>query len=130
MYVGDNYPPVNLMILLNAEAVIPSSPKCFLPCLIANKDQYTKIVSIGPSIMQATFPSSVIMPLQIRLVVDLHHHFASKYLMDTLYQLGFCKSNKEVRRYERSATLTFKQHNVNITLTQKVQSIANNVDQS
>ena len=80
--------------------------------------------------MQATFPSSVIMPLQIRLVVDLHHHFASKYLMDTLYQLGFCKSNKEVRRYERSATLTFKQHNVNITLTQKVQSIANNVDQS
>ena len=60
------------------------------------------------------------MPLQIGLVVRLHDHFASKYLIDTVHQLGFCKSYKEVRRYERSAALKFKQHNINITPTQKV----------
>ena len=53
--------------------------------------------------MKATFPSTLIMALQIGLAVHLHDHFASKYLIDTLYQLGFSKSNKEVQRYERSA---------------------------
>ena len=40
------------------------------------------------------------MPSQLGLAVHLHDHFASKYLIDTLHQLGFCKSYKEVRRYE------------------------------
>ena len=68
------------------------------------------------------------MPLQIGLAIHLHDHFHFKYLTDTLYLLGFTKSYKEVRRYERSATLTFKHYDVNITLTQKVQFMANNVD--
>ena len=46
------------------------------------------------SYQQATFPWTLKMPLQIELVVHLHDHFASKYLVDTLYQLGFCKSYK------------------------------------
>ena len=57
-------------------------------------------MAIGHSIMQATFPRTFIMPLQIGLAVHLHDHFASKYLIDTLHQLGFCKSYKEVQRYE------------------------------
>ena len=55
----------------------------------------TKIEAIGPSIIQATFSRALIMPLQIGLAVDLHDGFASKYLMDTLHQLGFCKLNKK-----------------------------------
>lgn len=55
VYVGENYPSANSMPLSNAEAVIPSSLKRFLPCLINNKDQSTKIVAIGHSIMQINF---------------------------------------------------------------------------
>ena len=88
--------------------MIPPSLKCFLSFLITNKDQSTKIVAIGHFIMQATFPRTFIMPLEIGLAVHLHDHFASKYLIDTLYQLGFCKSYREVRLCERSAALTFE----------------------
>ena len=65
--------------------------------------------------------------MRIGLPVYLHDHFASKYLVDILYQLGLCKSYKEVLRYERSAALTFKQYDVNITSTQKFQFMADNV---
>ena len=78
--------------------------------------------------MQVIFPRILTMPLQIGPAIHLHDHFDFKYLTDTLYLLGFSKSNKEVRRYERSATLTSKHYGVNITLNQKVQFMANNVD--
>ena len=68
------------------------------------------------------------MPLQIGLTVHLHDHFDYEYLIDTLYQLGFCRSCKEVRRYARSAALTFKQQDVSKTPSQKVQFIAGNLD--
>ena len=45
-----------------------------------------------------------------------------------LDQLGYHKSYKEVQCYERSTALTFKQHNVNVTPSQKVQFMADNVD--
>ena len=51
--------------------------------------------------MQATFLRMLIMPLQIGHAVHLNHHFASRYLIDTLYQLGFCKSYKEVQNFEK-----------------------------
>ena len=107
------------MIISNAEAVIPSSLKRFLSCLIANKGQSAKIAAIGHFIEQPSFPKILIMPFQIGLPVHLHDHFTSKYLTDTFYQLGFCKSNKEVRLYERSAVLTFKENDANITPTKK-----------
>ena len=88
--------------------MIPPSLKRFLSFLITNKNQPTKIVAIGHSIMLATFPRTFIMPLQIGLAVHLHDHFVSKYLIDTLYQLGFRKSYREVRLCERSAALTFE----------------------
>ena len=128
MCLGENYPSVNSMTLSIAEAVIPSSLKRFISCLISNKDQSKKIVAIGRSIMHTTFTRTLIMPLQIGLAVHLHDHFASKYLIHTLYQLEFRKSHKETRRYEKSAALTLKQHDVNITLTQEVQFSADKVD--
>ena len=119
VYVGENYPSVNSMTLSNAEAVIPSSLKRFLSCLTTNKGQSTNTVAIGHFIMQASFSRTLIMTFQIGLLVHLHDHFTSKYLIDTFYQLGFCKSSKEVRRYERSAVLTFKENDANITSTKK-----------
>ena len=61
VYVGENYPSVNSMTLSNAEAVIPSSLKCFLSCLTTNKGQSTNIVAIGHFIMQASFSRTLIM---------------------------------------------------------------------
>ncbi|CAC5377771.1 unnamed protein product [Mytilus coruscus] len=41
--------------------------------------------SIGHAIIQATRPRSVIAPLQIGLGIQMHHHFGSRFLVDTLY---------------------------------------------
>ena len=96
VWVGEKYPSINSMTLSNAETVIPSSLKRFLSCLITNKEQSTKFVAIEHSIMLATFPRTLTMPLQIRLPVHLTWSFCFKFLTDTLNQLGFCKSYKDV----------------------------------
>ena len=79
------------MTLSDTEAVILSNPKRFLSCLISNKDQSTKNATIGRSIMRATFPRTLIMPLKIGLV----DHFVSKYLIDTLINLDFVNHTKK-----------------------------------
>ena len=42
-------------------------------------------------------------PLQLGLGVQLHHHFGSRFLVDTLHSLGFCCSYYEVQKYESNA---------------------------
>ena len=73
------------MTFSNGEAVIPSSLKRCLSCLTTNKEQSTKIVALGHSTMQVTFPRTLTMSLQIRLLFHLHDHFAFKVIIDTLY---------------------------------------------
>ena len=41
---------------------------------------------------QAARPRVLLAPLQIGLYVQLHHHFASRFLIDSLHRLGFCCS--------------------------------------
>ena len=79
VYVGENYISVNSMTFSNIKVFFPSSLKRFLSCLITNEVQSTKILAIGHSILQVTFPRTLIMPLQIGLAVHLHDHFSSKY---------------------------------------------------
>ncbi|VDI23197.1 Hypothetical predicted protein [Mytilus galloprovincialis] len=55
--------------------------------------------------MQATRPRSLIAPLQLGLGVQMHHHFGSKFLLDTLYQLGFSSSYKEVQKHGVNSAL-------------------------
>ena len=50
------------------------------------------ISSIGPAVMQACKPRGLMSPLQIGLASQLHHHFSSRFLIDTLHNLGFCSS--------------------------------------
>ena len=95
MYFGEYYPSFNSINFSNTEAVIASSLKCFLSCLITNKDQSTKIVAIGHSIKQATFPRTLTVPLPIVLPVHLQDHFVSKYLIHCI-NLGFVKHIKSV----------------------------------
>ncbi|KAJ8417480.1 hypothetical protein AAFF_G00287070 [Aldrovandia affinis] len=65
-----------------------------------------KTASIGQAIMQATRPKVILAPLQIGLGVQLHHHFASRFLIDTLHQLGFCCSYEEVHRFVNNAVMS------------------------
>lgn len=48
-------------------------------------------------------PRIVLTPLQLALVVHMHHHFGLKYLTEVLNSLGFCLSYLETQRYESSA---------------------------
>ena len=50
-------------------------------------------------------------PLQIGLAVQMHHHFSSRFLIDSLHKHGFCSSYKEVQMFEKSAAV---HHNTDI----------------
>ena len=56
-----------------------------------------KLQSIGQAIMQATRPRVLLPPLQCGLGVQLYHHLASQFLIDSLHHhaYGFCCSYKE-----------------------------------
>ncbi|CAC5414988.1 unnamed protein product [Mytilus coruscus] len=53
--------------------------------------------------MQAARPRALITPLQLGLRVQVHHNFASRFLVSTLNSLGFCSSYYEVQKFESSA---------------------------
>ena len=78
---------------------VPESLVLFLRELFSAKDADFKLCSIGQSIMQACYPRTMIAPLQLGLAVQLHHHFASKYLIDVLNSLVFCVSYTEVQTF-------------------------------
>ena len=86
-----------------------------------------KVGSLGQALMQAARPRSMMMPLQIGLGLELHHQFASKFLIDTLSNLGFCKSYLEVRMFEKKTTVTQAQFTEDAR-GKFVQFIADNVD--
>ena len=71
------------------------------------KEVQTKVAAIGQAIMQATRPRVLLAPLQVGLGVQLHHHYASRFLFDTLYKLGFCCSYNEVHQFEQNAVLSY-----------------------
>lgn len=77
--------------------------------------------------MQATRPRAMLPPLQFGLGVQLYHHFASRFLIDTLHHLGFCCSYEEVHQFDRNKA-RFYGANIPELLTQFVQYAADNVD--
>ena len=64
-----------------------------------------KIAAIEQSIVQAVRPRAVFTPSQIGLTAQLHQHFRSRHLIDTLHSLGFCASYKEALQFERCPVL-------------------------
>ena len=82
---------------------LPESLQLFLRKLITGSDADIKIASIGQAIIQATRPRAAIPPLQIGLAVQMHHHFASRFLIDSLNHHGFCASYMEVKKFETNA---------------------------
>ena len=106
---------------------LSTSVKVFLEGIIMGKDVDLKRASIGQAIMQAARPRVLLAPLQIGLGVQLHHHFASRLLIDSLHRLGFCCSYQEVQRFGKNAAVTQGTCIPNHT-SEFVQYVADNVD--
>ena len=106
---------------------LPDTLRLLLEELFVSTKTQVKVAAIGQAMMQAARPRAMLAPLQFSLGVQLYHHFASRFLIDTLHQLGFCCSYQEVHQFERNASVS---HGTNIPdlSTEFVQYVADNVD--
>ena len=102
----ENFPESGEMSSVDtALEFVPALLQTFLKTLFFGKDVNLKLASLGQAIVQATRPRAVIAPLQLGLGIQMHHHFALKFLIDTLHSHGFCSSYSTVQKYERSAAV-------------------------
>ena len=90
---------------------LPETLRVLLGIIIAGKDTNFKVASIGQAIMQACRPRVLLVPLQLGLGIQLHHHFSSRFLIDSLHHHGFCSSYNDVQQFECDAAFT---HNVSV----------------
>ena len=88
-----------------ALAYLPDSLLHMLRCLVAGKFKDKKVASFGHAIAQAVHPRLLLSRLQLGLGVQMHHHFSSRFLIETLNSLGFCCSYTDVKNFERSAAM-------------------------
>lgn len=107
---------------------VPSSLKQLLGIIFQGKDVNVKLASVGQAIMQATRPRGILAPLQLGLGVQLHHHFQSKFLIDSLNEHGFCCSYSEVKRFERCSAVVQGTDVHNHSPDSFLQYAADNVD--
>ena len=89
-----------------AISFLPESLILLLDILVVGVDKKLKKASIGQAIMQATNPRVLIAPLQLGLAVQMHHHFLSRFLIDSLHRHGSCSSYSELQMFERNAVVT------------------------
>ena len=68
----------------------PVSLKVFLEQLFSGKDTKKKVGAIAHAMMKAARPRRLMPSLQVGLAIQLHHNFASRFLIDTLHEMGFC----------------------------------------
>ena len=84
--------------------------------------------ALGQAIVQSVCSAPVIAPMQIALAVQMHQNFGSRFLIDTLHELGFCSSYREVLRYERNAATAQNLEIPESSDERFVQFMADNVD--
>lgn len=85
---------------------LPESLRLLLEALFVGKNVRTKTASIGQAVIQAARPQVLLALLQIGLGIQVHHHFASRFLIDSFHKLGFSCSYQEVQRFERNTVIS------------------------
>lgn len=124
-----NFPSSDQMVSMEKNLeFIPDLLQLFLCTLFVGKDVEMQIASVGQAIVQATRPRVILAPLQLGLGVQMHHHFVSKFLIDSLHAHGFCSLYQIVQKYERSAAASHGTDIPGYTPGRFVQYIADNVD--
>ena len=78
--------------------------------------------------MQAVRPRVLLAPLHLGLGIQMHHHFGSKFLIDSLRAHGFCSSYATVLQYERKAAVAQGTDLPGHISDQFIQYVADNVD--
>lgn len=102
-----NYPSSETLANVNVQLeFLPISLRLFLNEIFTEAKCDLKVSSIGQAIVQAIRPRSIIAPLQLGLAVQLHHTFKSKFLIETLYRMGFSSSYSEVQKFRYCAAST------------------------
>ena len=101
--LNDIYPLIETEAETNAN-FLPQTLKLLLEGLLASKDG-VKVALVGQAIIQAARPRVILAPLQLGLAVQLYHHFASRFLIDTLHRLGFCSSYQETQLFNQNVAL-------------------------
>ena len=124
--VKDFYPDTG--DIADTASYIPNSLQLLLRTMFAGKNVGVKLASIGQAIMQAIRPRAITAPLQLGLGIQMHHHFASRFLVDTLHAHGFSSSYAEVMKYERSAAVEQDTEIPGYSEEHHIEYIADNVD--
>ena len=110
---------------------MPLLPSChsqaFFRGILTGKDVGLKLASIGQAMMQAARPRVLLAPLQVRVAVQLHHHFASRFLIDSLHRHEFCCSYQEVQKFGQNAAVN-QGTDIPSHTSEFVQYVADNVD--
>lgn len=101
--LADQYPSATSLKLDSALSFVPDSLRTLLNCLFVGKETGRKVAAIGQAVVQAVRPRAVLAPLQLGLAVQTHHLYRSEFLLDTLHEMGFSSSYKEVLRFEKNA---------------------------
>ena len=101
--VTDHYPDSDTLKLDSALHYIPDTLRALLDTLFVGTDTRRKVAGIGHAIAQAVRPRAIQVPLQIGLAAQMQHIYRSKFLVDTLSEMGFCSSYGEVLRFEKNA---------------------------
>ena len=115
--------------IYEAISFLPDSLALMLKTMFPSKDGQVKVASLGQAVMQATHPRTILAPLQVGLGVQLHHHFASKFIVDSLCKHGFCCSHlKKVTKCVRNAAVNQGTDIPGFTPGHFVQYVADNVD--
>lgn len=101
--VSQHYPCTEALEIQSAIDYIPESLRVLLRTLFTGIDTRRKVASIGHAVVQAVRPRAVVAPLQIGLALQMHHLYRSRFLIDTLFQMGFCSSYSEVHRFQMNS---------------------------
>ena len=123
---NDMYPDAS--DISNSYSYLPILLQELLVSLFGGKENITKISSIGQCLIQAIRPRAQIAPLQIGLALQFHHHFGSRFAVDTLHEYGFSCSYSEVMKYKRSAAVAQGTEIPGLSDMHHMEFIADNVD--
>ena len=68
---------------------LPETLHILLQYLFVGKNTDKERASIGQAMMQATRPRVLVAPLQLGLAVQMRHHFASRFLVDSAQPISW-----------------------------------------
>ena len=82
---------------------LPDTLTLLLDELLLGKSIGLEMATLGQCLVQAARSRVVKAPLKLVLAAQLHHHFVSIFLIDTVHDHGLCSSYSEVLNIESSA---------------------------